>query len=113
MKLESSRKQESGNNANRARERSQEEGNNRQQLQERDRAREMRDNFRQMQMAIAMQEIEQRVAERSMLMQVMAGGGGMMSAQAEEERLLQRAIEESKQDNNDPNSPDVDNMNYE
>ena len=47
-----------------------------------------------------------------MLMQVMAGGGGIMSAQAEEERLLQRAIEESKQAS-DPNSPDVDNMNYE
>ena len=48
-------------------------------------------------MAMAMHEVEQRVAERSMLMQALTGGGGaMMSAQAEEERLLQRAIEESK-----------------
>ena len=46
-----------------------------------------------------MHEIEQRVAERGMLMQALHGGGGggaMMSAQAEEDRLLQRAIEESK-----------------
>ena len=45
-----------------------------------------------------MNEIEQRVAERGMIMQALHGGGGgaMMSAQAEEERLLQRAIEESK-----------------
>ena len=43
----------------------------------------------------------------------MAGGGGMTSAEAEEQRLIQRAIEESKQSANDPNSPDVDNMNYE
>ena len=44
----------------------------------------------------------------------MAGGGGMTSAEAEEQRLIQRAIEESKQSaGSDPNSPDVDNMNYE
>ena len=73
----------------------------------------MRDNFRQIQMAIAMNEIEQRVAERSMLMHALSGGPSMMSAEAEEQRLLQRAIEESKRDNNDPNQPDVDNMNYE
>ena len=59
-----------------------------------------------------MNEIEQRVAERSMLMHALSGGPSMMSAEAEEQRMLQRAIEESKRDN-DPNQPDVDNMNYE
>ena len=50
-----------------------------------------------------------------MLMAALHGGGGaMMSAQAEEERLLQRAIEESKNEvQEDPNSPDVDNMTHE
>ena len=62
----------------------------------------MRDNFRQIQMAIAMNEIEQRVAERSMLMHAISGGPSMMSAEAEEQRLLQRAIEESKRDNKKP-----------
>ena len=62
-----------------------------------------------------MNEIEQRVAERNMIMQALhADGGSMVSAQAEEERLLQRAIEESKQMSPaDPNSPDVDNMTHE
>ena len=47
-------------------------------------------------MAMAMNEIEQRVAERNMIMQAIHGGGGFMSAQDEEDRALQRAIEESK-----------------
>ena len=73
----------------------------------------MRDMFRQMHMAMAMNEVEQRLQERSMIMHALGAGGGM-SAQAEEERLLQRAIEESKQEAvSDPNSPDVDNMTHE
>ena len=51
----------------------------------------MRDNFRQIQMAMAMNEIESRVAERSMIMRAMAGSAmphGVSSAAEEEERLL-------------------------
>ena len=53
-------------------------------------ARAMRDNFHQIQMAMAMNEIESRVAERSMIMRAMAGSmpQGMTSAADEEERLL-------------------------
>ena len=68
-------------------------------------------------MAMAMNEIESRVAERSMIMRALSSSAvpnGITSAQEEEERLLQRAIEESKQGvQNDPNSPDVDNMTHE
>ena len=38
---------------------------------------------------------------------------GEHSAEAEEQRLIQRAIEESKNDNQDPNNPNPDNMTYE
>ena len=46
-------------------------------------------------------------------MQVMMNSlAGVGDAQAEEERLLQRAIEESKNEQ-DPNNPNPDNMTYE
>ena len=50
-----------------------------------------------------------------MLMFALRQGGGAGQAQAEEERLLQRAIEESKNDQQvqDPDNPDVDRMSYE
>ncbi len=38
---------------------------------------------------------------------------GEHSAEAEEQRLLQRAIEESKQEMQDPTQPNPDNMTYE
>ena len=48
-----------------------------------------------------------------MMMQVMMNSMlGVNSAAAEEERLIQRAIEESKQEQ-DPNNPNTDNMTYE
>lgn len=83
--------------ASRTREREQEsnannentEGARENREREREQIRAMRDNFRQIQMAMAMNEIEHRVQERSMLMHALHGGGGaMISAQAEEERLL-------------------------
>ena len=48
-----------------------------------------------------------------MLMMALNAGAGASQAQAEEERLLQRAIEESKNDAQDPDNPDVDRMTYE
>ena len=49
-----------------------------------------------------------------MMMQVMMQSMvGDHSAEAEEQRLIQRAIEESKNDNQDPNNPNTDNMTYE
>lgn len=48
-----------------------------------------------------------------MLMMALSQGAGADQARAEEERLLQRAIEESKNDVQDPDNPDVDRMTYE
>lgn len=53
----------------------------------------------QMQLALHLSEVENRINERQMLMMALAGGAGADQAQIEEERLLQRAIEESKNDN--------------
>ena len=67
-------------------------------------------------MAIHLNEVENRINERQMLMMALHAGAGVDQAQAEEERLLQRAIEESKNDAGamaDPNNPDVDRMTYE
>ena len=44
---------------------------------------------------------------------VLEGAAGVDQAAAEEERLLQRALEESKNDAQDPDNPDVDRMTYE
>ena len=64
-------------------------------------------------MAMHMSEMENRNNERQMLMMAMRQGAGVDQAAAEEERLLQRAIEESKNDAQDPDNPDVDRMTYE
>lgn len=69
------------------------------------------DMLRQVQMAMAMNDMETRMRERQMLQAVMRQAEN--AAQLEEERLLQAALEESKQMANDPNHPDVDNMTYE
>lgn len=67
--------------------------------------------LRQVQMAMAMSDMETRMRERAMLQQVMRHAEN--AAQMEEERLLQAALEESKQMASDPSQPDVDNMTYE
>ncbi len=69
----------------------------------------------QMQMAMHMSDVENRINDRQMLMMAMHQGAGASQAQAEEDRLLQRAIEESKNmaPANDPDNPDVDRMTYE
>ena len=66
-----------------------------------------------LQMAMHMSEMENRNNERQMLMMAMRQGAGIDQAAAEEERLLQRALEESKNDAQDPDNPDVDRMTYE
>lgn len=67
--------------------------------------------MRQVQMAMAMSDMETRMRERQMLQHVMRHAEN--AAQLEEERLLQAALEESKAMAHDPNNPDVDNMSYE
>ena len=67
----------------------------------------------QLQMAMHMSRADHRNDERQMIMMALAGGAGAQQAQEEEDRLLQRAIEESKNDAQDPNHPDVDRMTYE
>ena len=74
------------------------------------------DAIAQMQLAMHLSEVENRMQERQMFYMAMRAGAGADQAAAEEERLLQRAIEESKNDAGalaDPNNPDVDRMTYE
>ena len=64
----------------------------------------------QIQMAMQMHEVEQRMRERQMLVMMMSNTYNQQ--QEEEDRMIRRVMEESKAQA-DPNSPDVDNMTYE